>query len=163
MQDDYHKIETNLNLTLAQAQQHAADDTGAHFNLTTTQFAEVATAHMALRRHVETITISTAENEEQRRNLLQDFTEQMEANQYVWITYHKDQAAQQEKFNNDCQRWATDMNNREEKARADQEKIKKDLQKLKCLQEQLQQDQVNASAVSQREQEDMRKSFWEEL
>jgi hypothetical protein len=36
MQDDYHKIETNLNLTITQAQQHAADTTGAHFNLTTT-------------------------------------------------------------------------------------------------------------------------------
>jgi hypothetical protein len=43
------------------------------------------------------------------------------------------------------------MNTREEKARADQEKVKKDLQKLKHLQEQLWQDQVNASAVSQRE------------
>jgi hypothetical protein len=47
------------------------------------------------------------------------------------------------------------MNTREEKARADQEKIKKDLQKLKRLQEQLRQDQVNASAISQREREDM--------
>jgi hypothetical protein len=55
------------------------------------------------------------------------------------------------------------MNARVEKARADQEKIKKDLQKLKRLQEQLRQDQVNASAVSQREREDMRKSFREEL
>jgi hypothetical protein len=64
MYDDYRKIEMNLNLAIAQAQQHAADATGAHFNLTTTQFAEVATAHMALRRHVKTITISTAENEE---------------------------------------------------------------------------------------------------
>jgi hypothetical protein len=64
MQNDYHKIESNLNLTIAQAQQYVADTTGAHFNLTTTQFAEVATAHMALRRHVKTITISTAENEE---------------------------------------------------------------------------------------------------
>jgi hypothetical protein len=64
MQADYHKIEMNLNLTITQAQQHAADATGAHFNLTTTQFAEVATAHMALQRHVETITINTAENEE---------------------------------------------------------------------------------------------------
>jgi hypothetical protein len=41
------------------------------------------------------------------------------------------------------------MNIQEEKARADQEKVKKDLQKLKCLQDQLQQDQVNASAISQ--------------
>jgi hypothetical protein len=64
MQDDDCKIETNLNLAIVQAQQHAADATGAHFNLTTTQFAEVATAHIALRRYVETITISTAENEE---------------------------------------------------------------------------------------------------
>jgi ABC-type transporter Mla subunit MlaD len=64
IQDDYHKIETNLNLTIAQAQQHTADTTGAHFNLMTTQFAEVATAHMALRRHIKTITISTAENAE---------------------------------------------------------------------------------------------------
>jgi hypothetical protein len=163
MQDDYHKIEMNLNLAIAQAQQHAADAIGAHFNLTTTQFAEVATTHMALRRHVETITISTAENEERRQKLLRDFAEQMEANQNVWIAYHKDQVAKQERFNNDCQRWATDMNAREEKARADQEKVKKDLQKLKRLQEQLQQDQVNASAVSQWEREDMRKSFREEL
>jgi hypothetical protein len=66
MQADYHKIETNLNLAITQAQQHAADATGAHFNLTTTQFAEVAAAHMALRRHVETIAINTAENEERR-------------------------------------------------------------------------------------------------
>jgi hypothetical protein len=64
----------------------------------------------------------------------------MEANQNIQITYHKDQAAKQEKFNNDCQQWASDMNVWEEKARADQEKVKKDLQKLKCLQEQLQQD-----------------------
>jgi hypothetical protein len=64
MQANYHKIETNLNLAITQAQQHAADATGTHFNLTTTQFAEVATAHMALRRHVETISINTAENEE---------------------------------------------------------------------------------------------------
>jgi hypothetical protein len=64
MQADYHKIETNLNLAITQAQQHVADATGTHFNLTTTQFAEVAATHMALRRHVETITINTAENEE---------------------------------------------------------------------------------------------------
>jgi hypothetical protein len=83
MQGDYHKIETNLNLAITQAQQHAADTTGAHFNLTTTQFAEVAAAHMALRRHVETITISTAKNEEQRQKLLRDFAGQMEANQNV--------------------------------------------------------------------------------
>jgi PIN domain nuclease of toxin-antitoxin system len=54
------------------------------------------------------------------------------------------------------------MNAWEEKARADQEKIKKDLQKLKYLQEQLRRDQVNASAISQWEQEDMQKSFREE-
>jgi hypothetical protein len=56
----------NLNLAIAQAQQHAADTIGAHFNLMITQFAEVAAAHMALRRYIETITISTAENEDQR-------------------------------------------------------------------------------------------------
>jgi hypothetical protein len=77
MQNDYRKIESNLNLAIAQAQQHVADTRGAHFNLTTTQFAEVATAHMALRRHVKTITISTAENEERRKKLLQDFAQQM--------------------------------------------------------------------------------------
>jgi hypothetical protein len=93
MQTDYHKIEMNLNLAITQAQQHGADATGTHFNLTTTQFAEVATAHMALRRHVKMITISTAESEEQRQKLLQDCTEQIEANQNIWITYHKDQAA----------------------------------------------------------------------
>jgi hypothetical protein len=64
MQDNYCKIESNLNLAIAQAQQHTADAIGAHFNLTTTQFAEVATTHIALRRYVEMITISTAENEE---------------------------------------------------------------------------------------------------
>jgi hypothetical protein len=163
MQTDYHKIETNLNLAITQAQQHAADATGAHFNLTTTQFAEVAAAHMALRRHIETITISTAESEERRQKLLQDFAEQIEANQNVWIAYHKDQAAKQEKFNSDCQRWASEIDAREVKARANQEKVKKDLQKLKHLQDQLWQDQVNASAVSQQEREDMRKSFREEL
>jgi uncharacterized membrane-anchored protein YhcB (DUF1043 family) len=103
MQADYHKIETNLNLAITQAQQHAADATGAHFNLTTTQFAEVAATHMALRRHVETIAINTAEDEERRQKLLQDFAKQMEANQNVWIAYHKEQAAKQEKFNSDCQ------------------------------------------------------------
>jgi hypothetical protein len=163
MKTDYHKIETNLNLAITQAQQHAADATGAHFNLTTTQFAEVAAAHMALRRHVETITISMAEDEECRQTLLRDFAQQMEANQNVWIAYHKDQAAKQEKFNSDCQQWASEMTAREAKASANQEKVKKDLQKLKCLQEQLRQDQVNASAVSQQEREDMRKSFREEL
>jgi hypothetical protein len=163
MQDDYRKIETNLNLAIAQAQQHAADATGAHFNLTTTQFAEVAAAHMALRRYLETITISSVESEDRRQKLLRDFAQQMEANQNVWIAYHKDQATKQEKFNNDCQRWASEMNDREIKASADQEKVKKDLRKLKSLQEQLQQDQANASAVSQQEPEDMRKSCREEL
>jgi DNA polymerase III alpha subunit (gram-positive type) len=163
MQTDYHKIETNLNLAIAQAQQHAADATGAHFNLTTTQFAEVAATHMALRRHVETITISTAENVECRQTLLRDFAQPMEANQNVWIAYHKDQAAKQEKFNSDCQQWASEMTAREAKASANQEKVKKDLQKLKRLQEQLQQDQVKASATSQQEREDMRKSFRQEL
>jgi DNA polymerase III alpha subunit (gram-positive type) len=163
MQTDYHKIETNLNLAIAQAQQYAADATGAHFNLTTTEFVEVAAAHMALRRHVETITISTAENEERRQTLLRDFAQQMEADQNVWIAYHKDQAAKQEKFNSDCQQWASEMTAREAKASANQEKVKKDLQKLKRLQEQLQQDQVKASAISQQEREDMRRSFREEL
>jgi hypothetical protein len=93
MQDDYRKIEMNLNLAIAQAQQHAVDTTAAHFNLTTTQFTELTTTHMALRRYVETITISSAENKERRQTLLQDFAEQMEANQNVWIAYHKDQAA----------------------------------------------------------------------
>jgi hypothetical protein len=51
---------------------------------------------------VETITISMAENEECRQILLQDFTQQIEANQNVWIIYHKEQAVKQEKFNSDC-------------------------------------------------------------
>jgi hypothetical protein len=34
MQSDYHKIKSNLNNTIAMAQQHATDNTGAHFNLT---------------------------------------------------------------------------------------------------------------------------------
>jgi hypothetical protein len=135
IQNDYRKSESNLYLAIVQAQKHAADATGAHFNLTTTQFAEVAAAHMALRRHVETITIRTAENEERRQKLLRDFAQQMEANQNVWIAYHKDQAAKQEKFNNDCERWASEINAREVKASADQEKVKKDLRKLKRLQE----------------------------
>jgi hypothetical protein len=135
MQTNYHKIKTNLNLAITQAQQHTADATGAHFNLTTTQFLEVAAAHMALQRHMETITINTAENEELRQKLLQDFAEQMEANQNVWIAYHKEEAAKQEKFNSDCQQWASEMTAREAKASANQEKVKKDLQKLKYLQE----------------------------
>jgi hypothetical protein len=48
MQADYHKIETNLNLAIMQALQHAADAMDTHFNLTTTQFAEVTAAHIAL-------------------------------------------------------------------------------------------------------------------
>jgi hypothetical protein len=103
MQTDYHRIETNLNLAIMQAQQHTADATGTHFNLTTTQFGQVATAHMALRRHVETITISTAKSQERRQKLLEEFAEQIEANQNAWIAYHKDQVAKQEKFNSDCQ------------------------------------------------------------
>jgi hypothetical protein len=55
----------------------------------------------------------------------------------------------QEKFNSDCQQWAPEMTAQEAKASANQEKVKKDLQKLKCLQEQLRQDQVNTSAISQ--------------
>jgi hypothetical protein len=74
IQTNYHKIEMNLNLVIMQAQQHTADATGAYFNLTTTQFVEVATIYMALQRHMETITISTAENKEHRQTLLQDFT-----------------------------------------------------------------------------------------
>jgi hypothetical protein len=109
MQTDYHKIEMNLNLAITQAQQHAADATGAHFNLTTTQFVEVAAAHIALQRYVETITISMPENEEHRQTLLQDFTQQMQANQNVWIAYHQEQGAKQEKFNSACQQWALEM------------------------------------------------------
>jgi hypothetical protein len=75
----------------------------------------------------------------------------MEANQNVWIAYHKEQVVKQEKFNSDCQQWALEMTTREAKASANQEKVKKDLQRLKCLQEQLWQDQVNASAISQQE------------
>jgi hypothetical protein len=55
------------------------------------------------------------------------------------------------------------MTAQEAKASANQEKVKKDLQKLKRLQEQLRQDQVNASAISQQEYEEMQKSFREEL
>jgi vacuolar-type H+-ATPase subunit D/Vma8 len=64
MQNDYHKIESNLNNAIVMAQQHAAEATGAHFNLTMAQFAEVAAAYMALRRHVESIAISNAADEE---------------------------------------------------------------------------------------------------
>jgi uncharacterized membrane protein (DUF106 family) len=79
----------------------------------------------------------------------------MEANQNVWIAYHMDQATKQEKFNNDCQRWASEMNDREAIASADQEKVKKDLRKLERPQKQLQQDQVNTSAITEWEWEDM--------
>jgi hypothetical protein len=58
---------------------------------------------------VETIAINTTENEEQRQKLLQDFAEQIEVNQNVWITYHKEQAVKQKKFNSDCQQWASEM------------------------------------------------------
>jgi hypothetical protein len=58
---------------------------------------------------VETIAINTAENEERRQKLLQDFAEQMKVNQNDWIDYHKEQAAKQEKFNSDCQQWASEM------------------------------------------------------
>jgi hypothetical protein len=64
MQNDYHKIESNLNAAIAMAQQHATDATGAHFNLTMAQFAEVAAAHIALQRHVEAIPIGNAADEE---------------------------------------------------------------------------------------------------
>jgi hypothetical protein len=64
MQTDYYKIETNLNLAIMQAQQYTADATGTYFNLTTTQFMEVAATHMALQRYVDTIAINTAENKE---------------------------------------------------------------------------------------------------
>jgi hypothetical protein len=87
----------------------------------------------------------------------------MEANQSVWIAYQKEQAVKREKFNSNCQQWASEMTAQEAKASANEGKVKKDLQKLKRLQEQLRQDQVNASAISQQEQEDMRKSLREEL
>jgi hypothetical protein len=64
MQNDYRKIKLNLDNAIAMVQQHAIDATGAHFNLTTAQFTEVAAAHMALWRHVETIAISNAADEE---------------------------------------------------------------------------------------------------
>jgi hypothetical protein len=55
------------------------------------------------------------------------------------------------------------MTAQEAKASANEEKVKKDLQKLKHLQEQLWQNQVNTSAISQQEREDMWKLFREEL
>jgi DNA-binding ferritin-like protein len=64
MENNYRKIESNLNNAIAMAQQNAVDATGAHFNLTTAQFAEVAAVHMALRSHVETIASSNAPDEE---------------------------------------------------------------------------------------------------
>jgi hypothetical protein len=65
MQNDYCKIKSNLNNAIAMAHQHATEPMEAHFNLTMAQFAEVAATHIALRKHVETIAISHAANEEQ--------------------------------------------------------------------------------------------------
>jgi hypothetical protein len=65
MQKDYCRIESNLNNAIMMAQQHAAEAMEAHFNLTTAHFAEVVAAHMALRRHMETIAIGNAANGEQ--------------------------------------------------------------------------------------------------
>jgi hypothetical protein len=64
MQNNYCKIQWNLNNAIAMAQLHATDGTGAHFNLTMAQFAHVVAAHMTLRRHFEAIAISAAANEE---------------------------------------------------------------------------------------------------
>jgi hypothetical protein len=105
---------------------------------------------MALRRHVEAIAISNAADEEQRSTLLHDFAKQWAANQSIWIAYYQEQVAKQERFNHDCQKWANEMNQRETKAKADHEKVKKDqpkareehervkkhLQKVKHLQDQ---------------------------
>jgi regulator of RNase E activity RraB len=110
MQKDYHKIESNLNNAIMMAQQHITEAMKAHFNLTTAHFAEVAAAHMALWRHVETIAIGNAVNKEQRSTLLHDFAKQWEANQSGWIAYYQEQVAKQEKFNHDCQQWANEMN-----------------------------------------------------
>jgi hypothetical protein len=126
MQNDYRKIESNLNYAIVQAEQHTADARGAHFNLTTTQFAEVAAAHMALQRHIKTITMSNAADEAWRKTLLHDFARQWEGNQNVWIAFHQDQMAKQEIFNHDCQQWATEINAREAKAKADHEKVKRE-------------------------------------
>jgi hypothetical protein len=63
-QNDYHKIESNLNAAFAMVQQHAADAIGAYFNLMMAQFAEVAAAYMALQRYVEAIAISNTADEE---------------------------------------------------------------------------------------------------
>jgi hypothetical protein len=90
MQNDYHKMESNLNSAIVMAQQHATDATGAHFNLTTAQCTEVVAAHMALRRHVEAIAIGNAADEERWSTLLHDFAKQWEANQSVWIAYHQE-------------------------------------------------------------------------
>jgi hypothetical protein len=76
MQEDYYKIESNLNAAIAIAQQHAADTIGAHFNLMTAQFAGVVATDIALRRHIEAIAISNAADEERRSTLLHDFTKQ---------------------------------------------------------------------------------------
>jgi hypothetical protein len=42
--------------------------------------------------------------------VLHDFAKQWEAKQKVWIAYHQEQVAKQEKFNHDCQEWANEMN-----------------------------------------------------
>jgi hypothetical protein len=55
------------------------------------------------------------------------------------------------------------MNAQEAKVSADQAKVKKDLGRLRHLQEQLQQDQANASAISHQERENLWKSFYEKL
>jgi hypothetical protein len=102
MQNDYCKIESNLNNAIAIVQQHAAEATGAHFNLTMAELAHVAAAHMALWRHIETIAISNATDEERQSTVLHDFDKQWEANQNVWIAYHQEQVAKQERFNHDC-------------------------------------------------------------
>jgi hypothetical protein len=83
MQNKYHKIELNLNHHITMALQHAADARGVHFNLRMPQFADVVAAHMALRRHIETIAISNDADQEQRSPLLHDFTKQWEAKQNV--------------------------------------------------------------------------------
>jgi hypothetical protein len=49
------------------------------------------------------------------------------------------------------------------KAREEQEKVKRDLQEIQHLQEQLRVDQANALVVSHQEREDMRKSSREQL
>jgi acetylglutamate synthase len=65
MQKDYHKIELNLNNVIVMVQQYATEAMEAHFNPTTDQFTEVAAAHIALQRHIETIAIGNTANKEQ--------------------------------------------------------------------------------------------------